>query len=299
MKVLVLLNAAAGTLAASQTSDEAQRVRERFATHGIDADVRAVEGAKLPETARAARDQRTWDMIVAGGGDGTLNAVGAELVGSGVTFAVLPLGTFNHLAKELDLPPDLDQAVDALVAGQTVDFNVGEVNGRVFLLFAAIGMYSDAVWHRDAQRKALGRKKWTATVVAYWKMLARWPLMHVRVRIAGGTFRRLTPAVYVGVSEYQLKFMGVESSGCGGRSSLNVFLASKRNRRGMVWLMIKAALRLLRPRKDFEVLCATNLEVSLRRRHVRVGVDGEVFNLETPLRFRLIERGLRMRVPKA
>jgi diacylglycerol kinase family enzyme len=297
-RVLVVLNAKAGTLEASEGRDEAGRLRRRFAAHGVEADVREVEGPKLPDAAREARESGVYDLIVAGGGDGTLNAVGSQLVGSETPFAVLPLGTLNHLAKELEMPTELEAAVDALVAGRTVPFNVGEVNGRAFLLFSAIGLYSDVVWHRDAQRRALGRKKWPAMAVAYWKMIWRWPLMRVRVRVTGRpAFYRLTPAAYVSVSDYQLRLMGLTESSCGGRAALNIYLAAKKNRRGMVWLMIKAVLRMLRRRKDFEMLCAGEVELSTRRQHIRVGVDGEVFQMETPLRFRLVEGGLRMRVP--
>jgi diacylglycerol kinase family enzyme len=297
MKVLVLLNAAAGTLAASKTQDEADRLKARFAHHGVDADVRPVPGPNLPKIAKEARDTRAYDLVVAGGGDGTLNAVGSQLVGSDVEFAVLPLGTLNHLAKEVGMPADLDESVDALVTGRTIDFNVGEVNGQVFLLFCAVGLYSDVVWHRDAQRKALGRAKWTAMAVAYWKMIARWPLMFVRLRLPGQTFRRLTPVVYVGVSDHQIRLMGLENTSCGGRRALNVYLAAKTHRRGLVWLALKGLFRRLEPRKDFELLCTEEFELSTHRRHTRIGYDGEVTTLPTPLRFKLIKSGLRMRVP--
>jgi diacylglycerol kinase family enzyme len=299
MKVLVLLNAAAGTLAASKSQDEADRLRARFAHHGVEADVRAVPGPELVKLAREARDSRAYDLVVAGGGDGTLNAVGSQLVGGDVEFAVLPLGTLNHLAKEVGMPEDLDASVDALVTGRTIDLSVGEVNGQVFLLFCAIGLYSDVVRHRDAQRKSLGRAKWTAMAVAYCKMIARWPLMRVRIKTGGQSFRRLTPLVYVGVSDHQLKLMGLEETSCGGRDALNVYLAAKPHRRGLVWMAIKAMIHRLHPGKDFELLCTDELEVSPHRRHVRVGYDGEVTTLESPLRFRRIKAGLRMRVPAA
>ena len=162
MKALVLLNAAAGTLARSDTQDEPDRIRAAFARHDIAADVRSVPGPDLPRTARDARTS-DYDLVVAGGGDGTLNSIASELIGSDKPFAVLPLGTLNHLAKELDTPADLDEAVDAISRGLTTGaiepFNVGAVNDQPFLLFAAIGLYPNVVKHRDAQRKSLGRSK--------------------------------------------------------------------------------------------------------------------------------------------
>jgi predicted polyphosphate/ATP-dependent NAD kinase len=98
MKVLVLLNESAGTLAASTSGDEPTRIRDKFAAHGVDAEVRIVEGAKLEETTRAAIGSDV-DAVIAGGGDGTLNTIAAALAGSPKAFGVLPLGTHNHFAK--------------------------------------------------------------------------------------------------------------------------------------------------------------------------------------------------------
>jgi diacylglycerol kinase family enzyme len=202
------------------------------------------------------------------------------------------------LAKELGVPLDLDEAVDALAAGKTVDFHVGRVNGHTFTLFSAVGLYSQMIKHRDAQRKVLGRKKWLAGIVAFFRVLLRWPLMRVRLTVGGQSIRRLTPVVFVALSEYQIRALGLDDYSCGCRDQLNIFLAAKTNRRGMVWVMIKGLFRLLRPRKDFEVVTAASAELAVRGRTVRVGVDGEVMDMETPLRFSVVVGGLKMRVPQ-
>src|SRR6478672_12020246 len=107
MRVLVILNQAAGTLAASSAGDEPQRIRDGFIAAGVDADVRDVAGAELESVARGAAAEG-FDAVVAGGGDGTLNTIANALVGGSVAFGVLPLGTHNHFAREMRVPLDLD-----------------------------------------------------------------------------------------------------------------------------------------------------------------------------------------------
>ncbi|HYE21827.1 MAG TPA: diacylglycerol kinase family protein [Tepidisphaeraceae bacterium] len=301
MNVLVLLNAAAGTLVASTSGDEAERIARRFADRGHAADVRSVPGDQLADVTRAARDSGKYDLIVAGGGDGTLNTVAAQLVDSAVAFGVLPLGTFNHLALELGLPLDLDGAVDALADGRTVGFSVGRVNDQIFLLFSAVGLYSDVVRHRDAQRKVLGRKKMWAYTVAFFKMLTRWPLMRVRLVPTDGTppVKRLTPAVLVALSDYQIRRLGAEDFSCTHRRSLNFYLARRTSRIGMIWLVLKGFARRVRPPADFDVVCTPAADLRLRRRHTRVAIDGEVIDLPAPLKYEVLRDALRMRVPAA
>lgn len=299
MKAIVLLNPAAGSLLDAPPDEQVPRVRERFGRFGIDADVRMVGGADLVETVRAALASPGIDLVIGGGGDGTLNAVASELIDTGRIFAALPLGTLNHLAKELGMPPELDAAIDAIGTGVVREVNVGEVNGHPFLLFSAIGLYADIITHRDAQRRALGRKKWPAMVVAAIKMFTRFPLMWVRITATGQSWWRLTPAVYVSISEYQKGIFSVEHVACRERQGLDVFVAAKTSRVGTIWLLFKAWLGLVKPLKDYEAMCVQEFELYVRRRHVRVGIDGEIMSMQPPLRYRLRRGVLRVMVPAA
>lgn len=304
MRVLVILNAKAGTIVSATEKNQADVIRDRFATHGIAADVRDVPGDELAKVTREARDSGRFDLVIAGGGDGTLNTVAGALVGGDVPFGVLPLGTFNHLAKELGFPLDLEAAVDAVATGRDVPFNVGEVNGQVFLLFAAIGLYSEMVKHRDAQRKALGRKKMFAGAIALAKMLFRWPLMHVQIANAQPPdacppTRRFTSVVYVSLSEYQMNALGLKEVPADPRGALNVLVLRHVNRRGLIWQAIKGLFGRLTPGRDLALSRVDAIELTPRgRANVRVGYDGEVTSMQTPLKFRLIRAGLRVRVPK-
>jgi diacylglycerol kinase family enzyme len=306
MRVLVILNAKAGTLVSSAEKDQATRIRDRFATHGVEAEVRDVPGPELLRTTTEARNSGRYQLIVAGGGDGTLNTIAGALVGGDVPFGVLPLGTFNHLAKELAIPLELDAAVDALALGSDHPFNVGEVNGQVFLLFAAIGIYSDMIKHRDAQRAALGRKKMWAGTIAFFKMLDRWPLLRVTLRdfepsIGRHSITRLTTVAYVSLSGFQMEQMGLADAPMrSARTALTVLVSTHLSRMGLLWVIAKGMLGRARVREDMEeIRCDALTLVPHGRSVIRVGYDGEVATMETPLKLRVIRGGLKMRVPAA
>jgi diacylglycerol kinase family enzyme len=299
MRVLVILNQAAGTLAATtSTGDEPERIRAGFAASGIDADVRNVDGADLEAVARSAASQG-FDAVIAGGGDGTLNTIANALAGGPVAFGVLPLGTHNHFAKELGVPLDLDAAVAALARGTVDDLDVGDVNGRIFLNFSSIGLHPLMVKHRDAQRQVLGRQKFIAMFVALFSVLRRLPLLRVRLSSGDRVIRRVTPSVIIGNNLHQLRVFGVEDVSHPGRDVLNVYLARATSWYGVVWLFIRAALRVLRTAKKFEALVLPEVTIDTRNRHARVSVDGEVTDLRTPLHYRVRRGGLKIVRPAA
>ncbi len=296
MRVLVILNQAAGTLSASTTRDEPERIRAGFEAAGVEVDVRTVEGGQLADTARQAGAEG-FDAVVAGGGDGTLNTIANALVGGPVAFAVLPLGTYNHFAKELNVPFDLDEAIAALARGTATDLDVAEVNGHVFLSVSGLGLHPMLVKHRDAQRTALGRRKIVAMFVAFLKALTRLPVMRIKLRFGDTVLRRVTPSVVICNNVHQLKAFGVEEVAHTGRDALNVFLARSTSWWGVAWLAIRAAFRRIESARKFEVIVLPEFTIETPHRHARVTVDGEVTDFHTPLHYRLRRGGLKVIMP--
>ena len=297
MKLLVLLNGSAGTLANSATKDEPERIRRAFEAAGQQVEVRDVDGAELEEETRAALTSDV-DAIIAGGGDGTLNTVANVVAGSGKGYGVLPLGTHNHFAKDLGVPLELEPAIDALARGQITDLPVAEVNGRIFLNFSALGFHPELVRHRDAQRKTLDRKKWTAMIVAFFRVFTRFPIIRVRLITPDTTTRRISPSVIVCNNPHQMKVFGVESASVPARGLLNVYVARSPTRLGMIWLIIRAMFKSLDTAKSFEAMALREVTIDTAHRHARVSIDGEVTDMRPPLKYKVRETGLRVILPQ-
>jgi diacylglycerol kinase family enzyme len=310
MRVLVLLNSKSGTLAASATGDEPDRIRRGFEARGVEAVVRLDDGPGLAEAVAAAREGG-FDAVVAGGGDGTLNTVANALAGGPVPFGVLPLGTHNHFAKELNVPLDLDAAVAALAGGEVVDLDVGEVNGRAFLNFSGIGLHPEVVRERDAQREAMGevpvagrvlRKavKLLVGLFAFARKLTDLPILQVWVTAGGHTRRRITPSVIVCNNAHQMQVFGVNNISHPSRDVLNVYVARATGPVAVLRLLLAALFRRLNTAhvRDFEALALPALRIDLRRRKLPVSIDGEVVEMRTPLDYRVRRGGLKVLVPK-
>ncbi|WP_332693368.1 diacylglycerol/lipid kinase family protein, partial [Devosia sp.] len=154
----VILNANAGT--ASATGVTAEVVAALFEANGLRAVVDARSDRALVDRIADAMASPA-PMVVAAGGDGTITALAEALVGKDKSLAILPLGTVNALAKDLNVPLDMASAVATLATGEVHRIDVGEVNGRMFLHKVVIGMIPGVAAGREYIR---GRQDTSAKI---------------------------------------------------------------------------------------------------------------------------------------
>ncbi len=104
----------------------------------------------------ARRLAPTVDVVIAVGGDGTVNEVTnglADVSAPKARLAVVPAGTVNVLARELGLPFQVKQACDVIAGGKTVSLDLGRANGRSFVLMVGAGVDALTVRNVDPQAK--------------------------------------------------------------------------------------------------------------------------------------------------
>ena len=110
---------------------------------------------KVPNKIRKLVDEHGVDRVLVWGGDGTVRRAIDTIIGDGLdtSIAILPAGTANLLANNLDVPIDLRGAVDVAVHGDPRPIDVGNMNGSFFAVMAGAGF--DALMIRDADEAAL------------------------------------------------------------------------------------------------------------------------------------------------
>ena len=285
-KVVALVNAAAGVPEA-QSHIEA-RIAAAFARHGIATRIEVHPADRLAERARELLDdirRRSIDAIVAGGGDGTIRSIAAVFAGTGTPLGILPLGTLNHLAKDIGLPLELDAAVAVIAAAHSRAIDVSEVNGSIFVNNSSIGIYPYMVLDRERRRRKSGLKKWTAMLVAALRTLRHFPIRRLRVCWKDRVEPYRTPCLFVGNNEYRL-----DAPSFGGRTRLDegvlwLCIAQPRGRLSLIWLAIRAMLGLLDPR-ELHALRIEEVDIATRTSRLLVALDGEVQIMRPPLHYR-------------
>jgi diacylglycerol kinase family enzyme len=288
-----ILNCASGSCSGPELREQLSRI---FAEIGAAARIHlAPSGAQVSELARRAVQENS-QIIVAGGGDGTVNAVASELLGTSIRLGVLPLGTWNHFAKDLRIPQDLDAAARNLITGRPVSVDVGEVNGRIFLNNSSLGLYPRMVRRREEQQKQ-GRHKWLASAQAFLSVLRHYSLLRVRLHLDGKELLRKTPFVFVGNNQYEMEGLNI-----GGRRKLDagelcLFVANRAGRIDLVRLAFKALFGRLNVASGLDALTSKQFSIETRRSQASVSTDGEVHHMNIPLNYVIRPGALRVIVP--
>ena len=293
--VVVIINAGAGIGYCGQWSAE---LAAKFKAFDFEPTiVLASSGAELIASATEAREQGAA-IVVAGGGDGTINAVASMLVDSKVTLGVLPLGTLNHFAKDLGIPLTLDLAIANLAQGQAVRVDVGEVNGRIFLNNSSLGLYPDIVRDREKQQRRLGRGKWLALGWATMTALRRLSFLSVRLIVNGERRAWRAPFVFIGNNEYVMQGFNIGERRRLDGATLSLYVAQRPGRLGLLRLALRALFGRLAQANDFDMLLTTEMDIVTRHKRLRVATDGEVTVMATPLHYRIRPGALAVIVPE-
>jgi YegS/Rv2252/BmrU family lipid kinase len=154
---LVLLNARAGAL----IDIGADRVRDALVSslkgRAERVDIRLVRPGYLKDEIQRAAQSDVSSLIV-GGGDGSVNCAVHALAGSPKTLGVLPFGTMNLFARDLGMPANIEEAIDAIGCARPRRIDLARVNGHHFHSLSGLGFFSQMARAREEVRgHKLGR----------------------------------------------------------------------------------------------------------------------------------------------
>jgi YegS/Rv2252/BmrU family lipid kinase len=292
--IKVIINVRSGF---GDKEEAGRRLTEIFADSGVVSEISLAENGDQVVRLAAQAAKEDWTVIMAGGGDGTVNAVATHLVGTDKILGVLPLGTLNHFAKGLRIPLDLEEAAQNAISGHATNVDVGEANGRIFLNNSSLGLYPIIVREREKKQR-LGSGKWPAFAWAAITAFRRYPFLNVRLDADGKKFDLKTPFVFVGNNEYIMERLHIGARARLDQGVLSVYITNRTGRWGLVRLALRALLGRLRQETDFLALLTREVKIETRQKRLRVAFDGEVELMHAPLHYRCRPGALRVMAPR-
>lgn len=288
---VLFLNPRAGTFTPSDES----ALRTAAEENGLRVvDVRP--GVNVRAVVRETLEAGLKSFVVAGG-DGSLHHVAQALVGTEGVLGLVPVGSLNHLARDLQVPlGDWRAAMDVALHGPVRQIDVGRINGRYFLNSVMLGIYPTVSEFRERFRSMHSR--WRAYAKALRLALRQFPHVSLVVEMDGRVETFRTQMFVVAVNSYDLDQAGlVAPKTTFNDSRVTIYSLSFMSRSQFV----RAAAKYLRGKivdvEGFRRIRTTHLRVDTARHRMKISVDGELVEMETPLQIAVVPASLLVRAP--
>ena len=239
------------------------------------------------------RHAHQCDLVIIGGGDGTLNLAAQALIDTQLPLGILPLGTANDLARTLGIAPEVKSALRTIASGKTRKIDLGEVNNQLFFNVSSIGFSASLARNLTSQMK----KKWGTLgyALAAIKILKQSRPFSATIIHDGVETPVKTVQISVGNGRYYGGGMTVEQNAAPDDGRLDVYSLEVSH-----WWEIVMLFPFIRRGthgrwRNVRAFSATSLTIHTRRPHV-INADGELIG-ETPARFSIREKAVEVFVP--
>jgi diacylglycerol kinase (ATP) len=241
---------------------------------GWDAQLRLTQQAG--DTTKFAREavEQGIDVVVAIGGDGTVNEVIQALAGSQTALAVLPAGTVNVWARETGIPLDLIAAREILLHGQKKRIDLGQINGRYFLLMTTLGL--DAEITHAVEKKFVKR----LGILGYLLIGARLGMQYAAFRfileLNGHSTKNNALQIIIGNTQLYAGAIKYTWQAKCDDGTLDICIIYKQNIFGRVAMLWDFLLRRKQRRQWIRYETGSTIKIHTRKA-VAVQMDGEPF----------------------
>lgn len=290
-RIAVILNARAGSLLGQNASEVTGMVESALRGPGREVAITFAKGSAI-ERAIDRACAGDSDTVIVGGGDGSVSCAAARLAHSDKSLGVLPLGTLNLLARDLGMPTDLPQALDALARSSPRAVDLATVNGRYFHSISGLGFFSQMARAREEARDLPHRI--LRLGVAAFRALSRTGRMKLWLEIDGRSQQLESYAVLVTCNRFSSADWRRDSLDGG---MLEIHLAEDEG----ALARLKAGADLVaghwRQNEGIHSQAASSLRIAVRRQRIWVATDGELRRESAPLDYAIARGALRLLVP--
>ena len=236
-------------------------------------------------------------VVVAAGGDGTLNAVAAKLKGTSIPMGILPLGTFNYVARLLNIPLDLIEAAHVIATGSTRAVHVAQINQHIYLNNASLGLYPLFIQKRERYNRYLGRFPLHAYTSALDVLLRDRKELKLEIEVDTKRYPLKTPLIFFGNNQLQLSEMNLriaQAAEPGKVAGVVVAKSDKLTLFKILWQMIQGKLD---QASDVYSFAADQVVIHSTQTQLTVAIDGEIVKMRPPLHISVQKNALNIKVP--
>jgi diacylglycerol kinase family enzyme len=233
-----------------------------------------------------------YEAIIVGGGDGTVRTIAQLAVKHPIPLAILPLGTFNIFAKQLAFPNDLIELFKIINRNKIKMVDVGLLNDYVFLNHSSIGFYSHILKLRKKHKAILGKSKLLKimfTLLNFFKVL---PIYQLEVKVDEKLLTIKTCFIFIGNNYHDTDLFHF-----GNRASLtsgivSIYILKCKNRWEVFKCIMATLFKHFNEEKYLSQYSVENVRINAESKSINTVIDGDLFRLETPLCYTILNKKL-------
>ncbi len=294
MRAMIVFNPTAGQSGASALERDLNAAADVWREHDWHVDLSPTSGPGDGIQLANSASKKRYDVVLAAGGDGTINEVINGLAGSNTVMAPLPLGTMNVWARELGLPMNARAAAEKLLSWKVRTIDLGRAGGRYFLLMAGIGLDAAiTAGVRPEEKRRLGAIAYVLTAMVHIVQVRG---TRAQLVIDGKKVKGHILMVVVGNSQLYGGVMKITHRATIDDGLLDVCVIRGNGLGSMLTHIIAIFTRSFSSDPEIEYYRARTVHIAATPT-LPVQIDGDTFG-KTPMTFEIVPRALRVLMPQ-
>lgn len=243
------------------------------------------------------QQQQEVGVVVAAGGDGTLNAVAQRLMHTNIPMGILPLGTFNYVARVLNIPLDLIQAANVIATGQNRQVHVAQLNDHIYLNNASLGLYPLFIQKREFYNQKFGRFPLHAYTSGLDVLIRDRKELKLEIEVDHHIYPVKTPLIFFGNNQLQLADLNLKIAKDAAQGKVAGVVVAKSDKRTLFKLLWQLIRGNIEKAPDVYSFAAEQVTIHTKRNKITVAIDGEIVEMKPPLQISVKKNALNIRVP--
>lgn len=287
---------------ATQNDDIYEQLMTIWSEHGFEIQVFDLASEPNIQTLMQkvlTRHQQFNDVgvIVAAGGDGTLNAVASQLLHQDIPLGILPLGTFNYVARVLNIPLDLLAAANVIATGEPRLSHVAKINDQIYLNNASLGLYPLFIKKRELYNQKFGRFPLHAYTSGLDVLIRDRKELKLEIDVDQKRYPVKTPLLFFGNNQLQLKEMNLKIAQCAALGEVAGVILAKTDKLSLFKTLVQLIRGKLEQAADVYSFSGNQVNVYSKKATLTVAIDGEIKEMSTPLHVHVEKNALKIMVP--
>ncbi len=297
MRFAAVLNRDGGTLRTIDIDAFSERLRHTLEAAGHTVQVDIVPGREVAAALEKAIAKSNIDVVLAGGGDGTISTAASLLMNKKKALAILPAGTMNLFARGLGIPQTLDAAMQSFADGEVVAVDIASANGQPFVHQFSIGMHARMVQLRENMDFGSRLGKMRASVRAAWATIKNAPALKVSLTVGNAEIVTRTTGIGISNNLFGEGHLPYADNPAGG--VLGIYVSVARRRHHLAKLLLDILRGRLRQSAHVEVHQADRVVLNIHSptRKFSAVMDGELIRLERETTIEIHPGALNVLVP--